>query len=325
MTATNDKLISKTLATRMLSCVKEYEAIKAKTSTKFKTVKEFCAANGFSPQNFMKIYRRYKMFPELNSLLPQKRGPKYKTRRTDIKIEERVIEYRKLGNNRYAIVQMLAAKDNVRICPTTVYNICKRYGLNSLTEKERLEHKRIITEQAGELAHIDLHELSTGLLDSDPRQKLYLLGLIDDHTRCVCIEVIKDKKASTVMFATMHALGMLYLQYGIQFKSLMSDNGSEFGAGIRTKNKDTHPFEVMLTELGINHVYTKAYRPQTNGKIERFWKTLDSELIDGMLFKDIQNLKDELYGYSIYYNEYRPHSSLNGLTPAKQNDKSKNI
>ncbi len=65
----------------------------------------------------------------------------------------------------------------------------------------------------------------------------------------------------------------------------------------------------------MKHRYTKPYRPQTNGKIERFWKTLKKDFIEDSLFNDIEDLKEELLGYIVYYNEYRPHSSLNGLTP----------
>ena len=92
MATSNKDLISKTLSERMLACVEEYESIKNKTSTRFKTVKEFCEYHKFSHQNFMKIYNRYKQNPKPESLIPQKRGPKYKTRRTDLRIEEKVEE-----------------------------------------------------------------------------------------------------------------------------------------------------------------------------------------------------------------------------------------
>lgn len=85
----------------MLSCIEEYELIKSKKSKTFKYIKDFCEYHKFSHQNFMKIYHRYKQNPTYDSLVPQKRGPKYKTRRTDISIEERVLEIRRQGLNRY--------------------------------------------------------------------------------------------------------------------------------------------------------------------------------------------------------------------------------
>ncbi|MBQ7450465.1 transposase [bacterium] len=90
---------------------------------------------------------------------------------------------------------------------------------------------------------------------------------------------------------------------------------AEFGSGKNTKNKENHPFERLLIEMQMKHLYAKPYRPQTNGKIERFWKTLKEDFTEDSLFNDINDLKEELLGYIVYYNEHRPHSSLNGLTP----------
>lgn len=324
MATSNKDLISKTLSERMFACVEEYESIKNKTSTRFKTVKEFCEYHKFSHQNFMKIYNRYKQNPKPESLIPQKRGPKYKTRRTDLRIEEKVEELRKLGNNRYEIALMLATKENVKISPSTVYNICKRRGLNVLTESQREERRKIITEKAGELAHIDLHQLSQGIIKDKPNVSLYVLGIIDDCTRTVWLQLLQTKKSVDVTFASLKALGMLNLRYKIEYNALISDNGAEFGSGKNAKNKDTNPFEVMLKELQIEHRYTKVYHPQTNGKIERFWRTLEEELLEGSSFDSFDNLKDELQGYSLYYNEYRPHSSLDGITPLQALDVSCN-
>ncbi len=61
----------------------------------------------------------------------------------------------------------------------------------------------------------------------------------------------------------------------------------------------------MLLELDIKHRYTKPYRPQTNGKVERFWRTLENELIDGTDFNTIDEFKKELMKYLVYYNEHR--------------------
>ena len=68
------------------------------------------------------------------------------------------------------------------------------------------------------------------------------------------------------------------LKYRYDFEMVITDNGAEFGSG---KNaKDEHPFERLLTEMEMKHVYTKPYRPQTNGKIERFWKTLKEDFLE---------------------------------------------
>lgn len=316
MTTSNKNLISRTLAKRMMACIEEYEAIKKKTSTKFKYVREFCEYHKFSHQNFMKIYHRYKANPCEYSLLPQKRGPKFQTRRTDIKIENLITELRKKGNNRYEIRNILR-NSGIKLAPSpsTIYNICKRHNLNKLTKSAKQERRSYVMSKVGELVHIDCHQLSKGITIAEPSKTYYLLGLIDDFSRTCWVELLEDKKALTVMFATLKAFNMLKMQYGIEIDAVMTDNGAEFGSGPHCKNKENHPFERLLMEMQMKHKYTKPYRPQTNGKIERFWKTLKEDFTEDSLFNDIDDLKEELLGYIVYYNEHRPHSALNGKTP----------
>lgn len=314
MDTSNKKIISESLARRMLHCVEEYEKIKRKESERFQYVKDFCHYFGFSHQNFMKIYHRYKQNPEISSLLPQKRGPRFKSRRTDLRIEQRVFCLREQGLNRYEIVEILKT-ENIIISPSTIYNISKRYKINRLHQPQKQNKRKIIMERMGQLAHIDCHNLSRGMLIDSPNKDLYLLGVIDDYSRLAWIELIENKKSLTVMFATMRALQMLRSRYGIEVESIMSDNGAEFGGGKDKKNKEDNPFERLLLEMGIKHIYTKPYCPQTNGKIERFWKTLNEDLVEDTLLDNIEELKQNILEYNIYYNELRPHSTLNGKTP----------
>lgn len=316
MTTTNKDLISKTLAKRMMACIEEYEAIKTKRSSSFKTVKDFCIYHRFSHQNFMKIYHRFKNNPSEYSLLPQKRGPKFQKRRTDLKVEQKILDLRQLGNNRYEIKEILSQDKTILApSPSTIYNICRRNGLNRITKPQKTERRKIIMSKIGELVHIDCHQLSKGITIANSDKTYYLLGLIDDYSRIAWIEVIENKKALTVMFAVLKAFNMLKKQYGIEIESVMTDNGAEFGSGKNTKNKDDHPFERLLLEMEMKHIYTKPYRPQTNGKIERFWKTLKEDFIEDALYEDLEDLKNELLGFIVYYNEHRPHSSLAGNTP----------
>ena len=60
-------------------------------------------------------------------------------------------------------------------------------------------------------------------------------------------------------------------------------------------------------ELGIKHRYTRPYRPQTNGKIERLWKTLNEDILEGTTFESVSELMDQLQQYLLYYNTHRPH------------------
>jgi transposase InsO family protein len=140
----------------------------------------------------------------------------------------------------------------------------------------------------------------------------YIISLIDSCSRLAWAEVLTSKKALPVMFKTLKMINTLNVTYGLVFQEIMSDNGAEFAS--RTK-PDEHPFEAMLLELGIKHRYTRPYRPQTNGKVERFWRTLDDDVIEGATFDNLDHFANELFEYLIYYNNLRPHQALTGQTP----------
>ena len=69
--------------------------------------------------------------------------------------------------------------------------------------------------------------------------------------------------------------------------------------------------------MGIKHRTIKPYRPQTNGKIERFWRTLEEDFVDETVFDTVEELETELLQYLVYYNEYRPHQGIDGKIPAE--------
>lgn len=298
---------------RFLMC--EYEQVKRKEHPSYKFVKDFYKAHDTCGKSFLKYYNRYKQSGEDTALLPQKRGPKYKTRRPIQFIENKVIELRAKGNSRQEIVSILKPTLH-KFTPSAsgVYNICKRYGMNRLSTKMRQNKRKIIKERMGQLGHIDCHHLSKSIIRGQSR-KLYLVCIIDDYSRLAWAEIVTDITSLTVMFAALKCLNMLYDQYQLKFEEILSDNGPEFGPK-DSKQKQGHPFERMLIELGIKHRYTKPYRPQTNGKVERFWRTLQEDLIRETDFDNIEELKDELMQYLVYYNHSRPHQGIDGKTPA---------
>ncbi len=75
-----------------------------------------------------------------------------------------------------------------------------------------------------------------------------------------------------------------------------------------------------MIELGIKHRYIRPYRPQTNGKAERFWRTIEDDLLYETTFENDEQLKDELMQYLYYYNHERPHQGIDGKTPANVNE-----
>ena len=302
----------------------EYEEIKAKRHPRYCFVNELFIHYGIKKSNFHKYYNRFKYGRTSTSLIPRKRGPKFKERRALYCIEERIKNLRSNGFNRYEIRNILYKRyKNFTPSNSTIYNILVDNNLNKLKPKMRQNKRKIIKEKAGEMGHIDCHYLPKGLFENEEEEnkRYYLVAIIDDATRIVWADLIPNIKAITVMFTTLELINMFRSYANIEFKEILSDNGSEFGQGKNIKNKDSHPFEVLLKRLNIKHRYTRPYRPQTNGKIERFWRTLKEEMIDETSYKDKDDFVKTLTEYLVYYNEHRPHSSLNGETPFRFGEK----
>ncbi len=311
---TNDLTVERRYLDTYRFMIREYELVKAKSHPSYKFVEELYKAWGTNRKSFLKYYNRFKQGGKESDLLPRKRGPRYRTRRPLPFIENQVIELRQKGNSKHEIVSILKPRLH-KFTPSAsgVYNISKRYGLNRLTPKMKQNKRKIIKEKMGQLGHVDCHHLGKAIIRGKS-QKLYLVCLLDDHSRLAWAEVTQDVTALTVMFATLKCINMLHDQYGIIFEEIISDNGPEFGQR-NSQSKMNHPFERMLIELEIKHRYTQPYRPQTNGKVERFWRTLKDDLIEETDFDSLEELKDELLQYMCYYNHERPHQGIGGKTP----------
>src|SRR5260370_4221251 len=128
--------------------------------------------------------------------------------------------------------------------------------------------RRIIKDKLCELGPVDFHQLPRDMFLAPPSSTAYIVSLIDSCSRLAWAEVSRSKKALPVMFRTLKMINTLNVTYGLVFAEILSDNGAEFAS----RNNPEHPLEAMLLELGIKHRYTRPYRPQTNGKIERFWR-----------------------------------------------------
>lgn len=311
----SDSTLKKNYIQKYQFLIAEYEQVKAKRHPKYRFVKDFYAAHGTCPQTFLKYYARYRQSGEPDSLLPAKRGPKWRSRRTCPQIESRVLEARQSGNNRYEIHLILKPELGEQTpSPSCIYHVLKRHGQNRLKPAMKEEKRRIIRKKAGELAHIDCHHLSKDLIANDPRRR-YLVCVIDAYSRVAWAEIVEDIQSLTVMFATLRIFNYLSTEYRLQFEEVLTDNGPEFGTKDSAR-KAQHPFERMLIEMGVKHRYTRPYRPQTNGKVERFWRTLNEDLIEGTYFESLDHFKDELTAYLVYYNHARAHQGINGKTPA---------
>lgn len=295
---------------RYMEFVREYELIKQGQHPDFLQVQAWTKARKVDKRNFLKYYNRFKQSGgDVTSLLPQRRGPRYSTRRADLHLEEQVRQLREKGSNRYEIADILKKQDATKaLSPSGVYKVLRRLGMNRLHQRQREEKRKIIKQRMGQLGHIDTYYLSKYIITGQV-SKLYMVAVMDDYSRVTWAEVIEGIDSLNVMFGAMRCFMMLKSSYGIQFEEMLSDNGSEFG-NRAVKNKAKHPFERLLQEMGIRHRNTQPYRPQTNGKIERFWKTLYEDLIEDTGFASVAELKDELFKYLAYYNHERHHQAI---------------
>ena len=313
-----DSTMARNYMQRMEYLAKEYELTKQGNHPRYRFVTDFYKAHNIHRQNFLKYYHRYKESNNTTSFLPLKRGAKYKTRRTIPFIEKQVLELRSSGINRYEICDILKERlGKFAPSPSGIYKICKRNNMNKLTKPMKETKRKIIKEKVGDMGHIDCHYLPKGIVaNSDKR--MYVVGVIDDCSRVAWCELTDDIQGLTVMFAIMRCLKALKANYGIEFREILTDNGPEFGGGSQINNNQmTAPVKRLFYEMGIKHRTIKPYRPQTNGKIERFWRALEEDFVEETVFETREELEEELLKYIVYYNEYRPHQGIDGMKPAE--------
>jgi transposase InsO family protein len=301
------------MTNKWLLVVNEYELIKQKKSKNFSTVDQLCEVFKVHRKDIRKYYERWiKSGRDPDSLLPQKRGPKPGQLKLLSKDEERTIIKirRKFQANEFEISHMIKGHFNVDPSVSTIYRTFKRYPLN---EKRKAKIKRYEKRYPGELLHADTFSLPKTLVTD--RKRYFLFGILDDCTRLTYVELIDRQTAANASEAFSRAYKWFNL-HGFKPEKVMTDNGSEFTSYTSQKAKDTHFFETMLKIFDVKHSYTKPYRPQTNGKIERFWKILYNECI--ICQRSTLSKKDliaEIDGYMYRYNYQRRHGGINYQTP----------
>jgi transposase InsO family protein len=295
---------------RWIPILIEYEKIKHRATPRtYRFVKHLSQAHHTSKKELIRYYRKWvEGGKKPEALLPQKRGPKPGSRRTPKEIERNILKaYRRFGSNRYELVLMFKPYYLDKTpSPATMDRIKARYPLN---ERDKKIIKRYEKQAPGELAHIDLSRLPKDLKVSFKLKDVYVAAVCDDCTRLVYAEILKAKKATTLSFFMMRALSWFKQIYNFEFESVMSDNGGEF------KGTREHPFETVCQELGIQHILTAPYHPQTNGKIEAFWKILKNEFFYPNRFDSMQDLVLNLGNFLFEYNHLRKHGGLNYETP----------
>ena len=229
-----------------------------------------------------------------------------------------------------------------RVHYNTIRKICKRWRVwdfeaHNSTRKDNLWHnfkkyvkaeKRIFIrlkrknevvryekEMAWELVHIDLHKVKN-IKWQDPKKKKYAAWIIDDATRLEYTEILPNKKAKTLAWFMKRAYAWFKKKW-IIIKKLLSDNGLEFTTH-HVNSRPNHSFEIMLKKLNIIHKYTRVRRPQTNWKIERFWKIFEEQFFRKYEFSSWKDFNLKLQDWLVYYNTRRKHWWINYITPIQK-------
>lgn len=129
--------------------------------------------------------------------------------------------------------------------------------------------------------------------------------VVDDHSRVAYAEIHDDEKAATAIAVLRNAVAW-FAARGVTVERVLSDNGSAY---------KSHAWRNACTELGITAKKTRPYRPQTNGKVERFHRTLTDGWALARLYTSEQARRKALPAFLHHYNHHRPHTAIGGRAP----------
>ena len=203
---------------------------------------------------------------------------------------------------------------------STVVTEIRRLGLNRLSS---LEPPRPVVryerERPGELVHLDIKKLGKigrvgHRIHGNRRTRVTGIGweythvAFDDHSRLAYSEVLADETAETTAGFVRRAVAW-YAAQGIVVERLLTDNGPAY--------RSLH-FATVALELGLSQRFTQPYRPQTNGKAERFIRTLLTEWAYATAYGRSARRTAALPIYLAYYNFERRHTALNDQPPASR-------
>lgn len=205
------------------------------------------------------------------------------------------------------------------VSPATVSRILKPRGLSLLSALEPQQPRpRYERETPGEIIHIDIKKLArfrkighriTGDRTSHTNKRgvgwEFVHVAIDDHSRVATAQIFPNEKASSAI-AFLDYVVDYYRSLGVSVSRVMTDNGSCYRA------KD---FARACARLGVKHLRTKPYTPQTNGKAERFIQTILREWAYATAFNHSDERRQELPFWLHRYNWHRPHGGLAKCTP----------
>jgi transposase InsO family protein len=248
--------------------------------------------------------------------------------RTPARTERRIVKLRiseRLGPARIAF--------RLGLAPSTVHAVLTRYGCPQLAHLDRATGttvRRYERERPGELVHVDVKKLGNipagggwraagkgagqrNRRAADPRRNpnlgySYLHTALDDYSRLAYTEILADERKDTAA-AFLTRAHAWYAAAGITIERVLSDNGGCY------RSRD---WAAACATLSITHKRTRPYRPQTNGKVERFHRTLADEWAYARPYQSEADRRAALDPWLHTYNHHRGHTALKGQPPASR-------
>jgi transposase InsO family protein len=277
------------------------------------TVEEAADAFGVSTRTVFRWLRRYDAG---EAMTDRSSAPGRVPGRTPAQTEALIEELRRLRWTSTRIAGELA------MATSTVCAVLSRRGLNRLSRLEPPEPpNRYCRRHPGELIHIDIKKLGRfdrPGLPAHLRQAGYRRSgaskhgwdychvAVDDTSRVAYVEILDDETGPTCVAFLRRAIAWFATQ-GVTVERVMTDNGTGYRSKVHAD---------AIAQLGIKHLRTRPYRPRTNGKAERFIKTLQVEWAYAASYQSHQHRAAALRPWLKYYNCRRPHSALGHKTPA---------
>lgn len=255
---------------------------------------------------------------DVTALKNKSRRPLTSPRRTPAHIEKMVIDIsQEFGNSDIIVARRLFREHKIKLSHSTICNILKRHQISEKyrTVKKSVHTKRYVAEAPLERVQVDTADLE---VSDQYGNRVYFVAMIDDHSKVVKIHVNNSKG----VLESLECLDKFIAKYG-KPSLVQSDNGTEFTNKYVSENNPKRKkaarfggFELELQRLQIDHHLIRPGTPELNGKIERFNQTIKRELSrhlrQGMT---LENIIEKVAWYENYYNNRRPHTELNGLTP----------
>ncbi len=278
-------------------------------------VHQAAASWGISRPTAYKWLRRWKQEGPAG-LTDRSSRPHRSPRRVPARVETRILRLRRrlrLGPRRLA--------PRVGRYHTTVYSVLRRHGLSRLRDGDRATGVpiRYVRDHPGELIHLDMKPL--GRIPAggghrvrgrayaprhDRRGYEVLHVAVDDTSRLAFVQVLPDDRGPTAARFLVDAAAF-FAEHGIHIQRVMTDRAFSYTL--------SRHFHGTVQTLRLRHKVTRPYRPQTNGKAERFIQTLLAEWAYARLYRSNEERHRALPKWLRYYNHLRPHTALKGQSP----------